>query len=216
MTTIVIAEDHQIVREGLSVMLGAQPDFEVAGEAADGHTALEAVARLQPDILLVDLTMPRMTGMDVVREVRERFPRVRVIIVSMHSAEEYVVSALRSGALGYVLKDAGADVLAQAIRTVCAGRRYLCAPLSERAIDVYLHSSDVAPLDLFDALSPREREILLLVAEGSTSAEIAEKLFLSARTVETHRAALMRKMGFRTNTDLLRYALRRGLLPPEP
>src|SRR5262249_54711576 len=172
MTTIVIAEDHQIVREGLSVMLGAQPDFEVVGEAADGRAALEAVARLHPDVLLVDLTMPRMTGMDVVREVRERFPRVRIIVISMHSAEEYVVSALRSGALGYVRKDAGMDVLAQAIHTVCAGRRYLCPQLSERAIDIYLHSADVAPLDLFDTLSPREREILRLVAEGLTSAEI--------------------------------------------
>jgi DNA-binding NarL/FixJ family response regulator len=160
--------------------------------------------------------MPGIPGTDVVREISARFPQVRIIVVSMHSEEEYVVTALRSGAFGYVLKDAGADVLAQAIRTVCAGQRYLCAPLSERAIDVYMRDTDVASLDLFDTLSSREREILRLVAEGRTSDEIAEALFLSVRTVETHRATLMRKMGFHNRIELLHYALRRGLLPPEP
>jgi DNA-binding NarL/FixJ family response regulator len=216
MTSIVIADDHQLLREGLSAVLDSQPDLKVVGQAADGRAAIEAVARLRPDVLIVDLVMPGgLSGIDVVREVKERFPRVRMIVVSMHSTEEYVLAALRGGALGYVLKDAGADVLIQAIHTVLAGRRYLCSPLSERAIEVYLGGADVAPLDPSDMLSTREREILGLVAEGKTNAEIGEKLFLSARTVETHRAALMHKMGFKNPIDLVRYALRHGLLSAE-
>jgi len=216
MTTLVIADDHQLLREGLSAVLDAQPDLTVVGQAGDGRAAIEAGARLRPDVLIVDLVMPGgLSGIDVVREVKERFPRVRMIVVSMHSTEEYVLAALRGGALGYVLKDAGTDVLVQAIHTVLTGRRYLCSPLSERAIEVYLGGTDVAPLDPSDMLSSREREILRLVAEGKTNAEIGEKLFLSARTVETHRAALMHKIGFKNPIDLVRYALRHGLLPAE-
>jgi DNA-binding NarL/FixJ family response regulator len=185
------------------------------GEAGEGRLALDLVAREHPDVLVVDLIMPGMPGLDVVRAVNEHFPSVRIVVVSLLSAEEYVVSALRQGAHGYVLKDAGTDVLAQAIRTVCAGRRYLCSPLSERSIEVYLNASQSEALDLYDVLAPREREILQLVAEGCTSAAIAEKLFLSVRTVENYRAGIMRKMGFRHHTDLVRFAIRHNLLPPD-
>ena len=215
MTKIVLADDHRLMREGLRALLCAEPDFSVVGDAADGWAAIEAVARLQPDVLVVDLMMPGLSGLEVVRQVHERFPRVRIVVVSMCSSEEHVITALRQGALGYVLKDVSAEVLVQALRVVSGGRRYLCPPVSERAIEAYLRSSDVAPLDLFDTLSPREREVLQLVAEGHTSAEVAGRLFLSARTVETHRSCLMRKMGFHNHTDLVRYALRHGLLPPE-
>jgi DNA-binding NarL/FixJ family response regulator len=215
MTRIIVVDDHQLVREGMISVLGSQPDFQIVGEAGDGRTALDLVEQLHPDVLMVDLLMPGMPGLDVVREVHERFPAIRIVVVSLLSAEEYVVAALRQGAHGYVLKDAGSDILAQAIRTVCAGRRYLCAPLSERAIEVYLSAAKVEVLDLYDVLSPREREILQLVAEGNTSAAVAEKLFLSVRTVENYRADIMRKMGFRHHTDLVRFALRRNLLPPD-
>jgi DNA-binding NarL/FixJ family response regulator len=215
MTRIVVVDDHQLVREGMISVLCSQPDFRIVGEAGDGRTAVDLVAQLRPDVLVVDLVMPGMPGLDVVREVREHFPRVHIVVVSILSAEEYVVSALRQGAHGYVLKDSGADVLAQAIRTVCAGRRYLCSPLSERAIEVYLSASAAETLDLYDVLSPREREILQLVAEGHTSAAVAEKLFLSVRTVENYRTGIMRKMGFRNHTDVVRFALRRNLLPPD-
>jgi len=215
MTRIVVVDDHQLVREGMIAVLCSHPDFQIVGEAGDGRTAVELVDQLHPDVLVVDLLLPGMPGLDVVREVHERFPGVRIVVVSLLSAEEYVVSALRQGAHGYVLKDAGTDTLAQAIRTVCAGRRYLCSPLSERAIEVYLSASKIETLDLYDVLSPREREILQLVAEGHTSAVVAERLFLSVRTVENYRTGIMHKMGFRHHTDLVRFALRRNLLPPD-
>ena len=213
MTTIVLADDHTLVRQGLKHLLEAEPGFDVVGEACSGLEAVELADRLRPDVLLVDMMMPGLNGARVARRVQETIPGTRVIVLSMHESEVYVLEALNAGASGYVLKDASVEDLVKAVREVTAGRRYLSARLSERAIDAYLSRSMETQADLYDRLSGREREVLFLLAEGLTNAEIGERLSLSARTVETHRASVMRKLGFQSQTDLIRYALRKGILP---
>lgn len=215
MTTIVLVDDHPIVRQGLRALLEAEPGFRIAGEAGEGIEAAKLVERLQPDVLVLDLMIPGLNGLEVTRQVRQRSPRTRIVILSMHANEAYVLEALRNGATGYVLKGATATELVQAIREVSAGMRYLSPPLSERAIEAYVQKANTAPLDLYETLTSREREILQLTAEGYSATEIADRLSISSRTVETHRANLMRKLGLRTQTDLIRYALRRGILPME-
>lgn len=215
MTSIVLAEDHQVVRQGLRALLEAQPDFRLIGEAGDGLHTLQLVEHLHPDVLIVDLMMPGLNGLEVTRQVSQRSPGTRVVILSMHSNEAYVLEALRNGAAGYVLKDSSAADLVQAVREVVAGRRYLSSPLSERAIEAYLQRATSASMDAYETLTTREREVLQLTAEGYSNADIAERLSISPRTAETHRANMMHKLGLRTQTDLIRYALRRGILPLE-
>ena len=215
MTTIALADDHQVVRNGLRVLLEAEPDFSVVGEAGDGLEAVRLVERLQPDALVLDLMMPGLNGLEVARQVSQRSPQTRVVILSMYDNEAYVLEALWAGAAAYVLKESTSAELVRAIREAVAGRRYLSPPLSERAIEIYIQRAESAALDPYETLTAREREVLHLVAEGHTNAEIAARLFVSPRTVETHRANLMRKLGLHTQTDLIRYALRRGILPME-
>jgi two-component system, NarL family, response regulator NreC len=214
-TTIVLADDHQLVRQGLRALLEAEPDLRVVGEAADGLETLRVVERTKPRVLVVDLTMPSLSGIEVTREVVQRFAPTQVVIVSIHASEAYVLEALRNGALGYVLKEASAAELVRAVREAAAGRRYLSARLSERAIEAYVVKARQATLDLYDTLTTREREVLQLVAEGHTSTEVASRLGISPRTAEAHRANLMRKLGLRSQTELIRYALKRGILPME-
>jgi two-component system response regulator NreC len=213
MTSIVLGDDHPVVRKGLRAILEGEPDLEVVAEAGDGLQTVRLVERLKPDVLLVDLMMPGMNGLEVARQVTTRSPGTRIVLLSMHATEGYVMEALRSGAAGYVLKDASADDLVQAIRTVVSGRRYLSPVLSERAVDTYAQKAIEAGPATHEMLTGREREVLQLVAEGHTSSEIGARLGLSPRTVETHRASLMRKLGLRTQTDLIRYALRHAILP---
>jgi DNA-binding NarL/FixJ family response regulator len=213
MTRIVLGDDHPVVRKGLRAILEGEPDLEVVAEASDGLQTVRLVERLKPDVLLVDLMMPGMNGLEVARQVTTRSPGTRIVLLSMHATEGYVMEALRSGAAGYVLKDASADDLVQAIRTVVSGRRYLSPVLSERAVDAYAQKATEAGPAKHEMLTGREREVLQLVAEGHTSSEIGARLALSPRTVETHRASLMRKLGLRTQTDLIRYALRHAILP---
>jgi len=215
MTTIVLADDHHVVRQGLRSLLEAEPDFSVVGETGDGLEAAQQVERLQPDALVLDLMMPGLNGLEVTRQVSRRSPRTCVVILSMYANEAYVLEALRAGAAAYVLKESTSAELVRAIREAVAGRRYLSPPLSERAIESYMQKAESAELDPYETLTAREREVLHLVAEGHTNAEIAGRLFISRRTVETHRTNLMRKLGLRTQTDLIRYALRRGILPME-
>lgn len=212
-TTIVLADDHQVVRQGLRALLEAEPEFAVVGEAADGLEAAEVVERAKPDVLVVDVMMPGLNGLDVAREVRRRSPQTRVVILSMYANEAFVLEALRSGAAGYVLKDAGAAVLFQAVREAAAGRRYLSPPLSERAIEAYVQKAHAEPLDRYETLTARERAVLHLAAEGYGNPQVAERLSIGPRTVETHRANLMRKLKLRSQTDLVRYALQRGIIP---
>ncbi len=215
MTTIVLADDHHIVRQGLRALLEGQPDFQLVGEAGDGLEAVQLTERLKPDVLIIDLMMPSLNGLEATRQLGQRSPHTRVVILSMHANEAYVLEALRNGAVGYVLKDSSAADLVQAVREVVAGRRYLSSPLSERAIAAYIQKASDVALDPYDMLTNREREVLHLAAEGYTNAEIADQLSISPRTAETHRANLMHKLGLHTHTDLIRYALRRGILPME-
>jgi two-component system response regulator NreC len=211
--TIVLADDHDVVRQGLRLLLEAQGDFHVVAEAADGFEAVTLVAALRPDVLVVDLMMPGLGRLEATRQVRQQTPDTRVVILSMYSEESYVLEALNKGAAAYVLKSSRTDCLLRGIREVAAGRRYLSPPLSERAIEAYLQQTQNATLDPYETLTTREREVLQLAAQGHTTSEIAVLLFISPRTVETHRANFMRKLGFRNQTEVVRYALRRGILP---
>ncbi len=215
MTTIVLADDHRIVRQGLRALLEAEPDFQLVGETGDGLEAVQLAQRLEPDVVVLDLMMPSINGLEATRQISDSCPRTHVIILSMHADEGYVLESLRNGAAGYVLKDSSADDLVRAVREVVGGRRYLSAPLSERAIEVYMQKAQETPPDPYEELTNREREVLHLVAEGHSSTEIAERLSISPRTVETHRANMMRKLDLHSQTDLIRYALKRGIIPME-
>lgn len=212
---ILLADDHPFVRAGLRALLEAQPDFRLVGEASDGLEAVRLVQRLKPDVLVLDLVMPGLNGLEVARQVRRLSPHTRVIILSMYANEAYVMEALRNGAVGYVVKDSDPMDLLQAVHEVTAGRRYLSPPLSERAIEAYIRKAEATMLAPYETLTTREREVLHLAAHGYTNSEIGRRLFISPRTVETHRGNVMHKLGLRSHTDLIRYALRRGILPTE-
>jgi two-component system, NarL family, response regulator NreC len=211
--TILLADDHHVMRQGLRMLLEAQENFRVVAEAGDGLEAVKLAEHLKPHVLIVDLMMPGINGLEVARQVSHHSPQTRIIVLSMYGNEPYVLEALRNGAVGYVLKDANAAELLRAVHEVVAGRRYLSPPLSEQAIEAYLQKAQDAGLDLYETLTTREREVLQLAAEGRTNADIAAVLYVSPRTVETHRAHLMHKLGLRTQADLIRYALKRGILP---
>jgi len=214
-TSILLADDHHLVRQGLRALLAAEPDFHLVGEAADAREVVDLAERLRPDVLLLDLLMPGINGLAALRQVAKCAPQTRVIILSMHSNEAYVFEALRDGAVGYVLKSSRADELVLAVREVMAGRRYLSPPLTEKVVEAYRERSGGVVLDPYDTLTAREREVLYLVSQCMGNAEIADRLFISARTVETHRANLMRKLNLRSHAELIRYALRQGIVPIE-
>jgi two-component system, NarL family, response regulator NreC len=212
---IVLADDHQIVRQGVKALLESQSDFDVVGEAGDGISVITITHRLKPDILVLDLMMPGLNGLEVTKRIAKVSPHTRVIILSMYMNEPYVIEALRNGAYAYILKESNISDLVRAIREVAAGRHYLSPPLSERAIEAYLEKTKGNSLDLYDTLTTREKEVFQLVVEGHGNPEIATRLFISGRTAETHKANLMRKLGLHTQTDLIKYALKRGMLPGE-
>jgi DNA-binding NarL/FixJ family response regulator len=211
--TIVLADDHPLLRRGIRSVFEAEQDFAVVGEAGDGLQMLRLAERLQPNVLVLDLMMPGLNGLDALPVLAQRCPQTHVVVLSLYGDEAYVRQALRGGACGYVLKGSDPDVLVLAVREAAAGRHYLSPPLSERAIEAYLESARSEPQDPHETLTPREREVLQLSAEGNTGAEIGRRLSISPRTVEMHRANLMHKLGLRTQADLIRYALRRGVIP---
>ena len=214
-TSIVLADDHPVVRKGLRALLEAETDLQVVGIAGDGVEALRLAQHLRPHVLVVDLMMPGMNGLEVIRQLADSDSGTRVIMLTMHATEAHLQAALRGGAMGYVLKDASDAELVEAVRAVAAGRRYLSPALTARAVDDYAERARESVPAQHETLSAREREVLQLVAEGHSSTEIGERLHLSPRTVETHRGSLMRKLGLKTRTDLLRYAFRHGILPLE-
>jgi DNA-binding NarL/FixJ family response regulator len=211
-TTIVLADDHQVVRQGLKALLEAEADFRVVGEAGDGLQAVRRVELTTPRVLVLDLMMPGLNGLDVIPQVKKCSPHTQVVILSMYSNEAYVLEALSSGALAYVLKDSSSGDLVHAVREAAAGRRFLSPPLSDRAIEIYQQKAKAATLDRYETLTPREREVLHLAAEGHTSAETAGRLGISARTAETHRSHLMHKLDLHTQAELIRFALKRGIV----
>lgn len=208
---LVLADDHLVVREGLRALLESDPDFSVVGQADNGVEVSALVEELRPDVVVLDLMMPGRSGIEVTRELAQRPESPPVLILSVHESEAYVLEALRSGAGGYVLKQAPATELALGIRAVASGVRYLSTPLTQRALDAYARRAGGAP-DPYDTLTPREREVLTLAAEGHSNAEIGARLFISRRTVETHRARAMRKLELRSHIELVLFAVRRGLV----
>jgi two-component system, NarL family, response regulator NreC len=213
MLNIFLADDHDIVRKGLQAILSVEPDFKVVGEAKDGLETIEKVQQLQPDILVLDIMMGGINGLEVTRQLSKKCPKTGVVILSMHSNEAYVLEALHSGAKAYILKDNTTEDLVRAIREVASGRRYLSSPLSERAIEAYTQKTEPLSQDPYEQLTTREREILQLASQGWSNVAIADRLFISHRTVETHRANLMHKLGIRSNAELLQFAMLHGIIP---
>ncbi len=209
---VVLADDHAVVRQGLRALVAGEPDMVAVGEAATGEEALAESRRSRPLVLVLDLFLPGRTGFEVMQDLREDAERPRIVILSMHGDEAYVAESLRLGASAYVLKGAPFEHLARAIREAVAGRRYLSPPLSERSVESYLAAASGTGRGGTEALTPREREVLTLVARGLTSAEIAGQLFISRRTVESHRARILQKLGLKGQSELIRYALRWGIV----
>jgi DNA-binding NarL/FixJ family response regulator len=211
--TILLADDHPVVRRGLQCWLEDEPDLEVVGAVSGGREVAPAAERLRPDVLLLDLLLPELGGLGALRQVKQRAPETRIVILSILSDEEHVLAALRAGASGYVAKECVETEVVRAVREVAAGRRYLSPPLAELAMDAYLEQPRPCTAAQYETLTRREREVFLLSARGMTGGEVAAKLRISRRTVESHRAHLMRKLGLHGQAELIRYALRRGLLP---
>jgi two-component system response regulator NreC len=193
-------------------LLESEQDFRIVGETGDGLDVVALVQRVRPRVLVMAVAMPGLNGLEVARQVRERFPNTSVVMLSMYSREQYVAQALRNGASGYVLKGASPSELVRAIRHAVAGHRYLSEPLSERSIRAWLVRAKTEAFDSYETLTDREREILQLVAEGYTSTAIAARFRISVRTVEAHRANVMRKMHFRNLVDVILFAINRGIL----
>lgn len=210
---ILLADDHALVRQGIRSLLDKLDEIEVVGEVSDGREAVELSKTIQPDIVLMDITMPGLNGLEAVTRMKKACPTTRVIMLSMHAGEEYFQQALDSGAAGYLLKDADRMELELAIRTVMRGATYLTPAVAKYAVDAYRQKKegDQGPLA---SLSSRQKEILQLIAEGYANKEIAQRLDLSPRTVETHRAELMERLNIRDVPGLVRIALRAGLIKP--
>jgi DNA-binding NarL/FixJ family response regulator len=206
---VLIADDHIMVRQGLRAILEAQSNFSIAGEAGDGLEAIAMSEKLKPDVVILDLMMPKLNGLEVTRQISKT---THVLIVSMHNNEAYVLEALRSGAFGYILKDSTAQELVEAVNKVASGARYLSAPLSERAISFYTEQTRSSQSEPYDTLTRREREVFQLAAEGLNNQEISASLNISPRTVEIHKSNAMHKLNLSTQTDVVRYAIRRGLI----
>lgn len=216
---ILLADDHRLVRAGLRMIIEQTADFEVAVEVGDGLEAVRAARQLQPDIALVDLTMPRMNGLEAIAQIARMTPRIRVIALSMHTTEHHVVEALKAGAVGYVVKDAAAEELETALRAVSSDQSWLSPQVSDTVLSRLVRHARGEEDNTVSAegepLTARQREVLQLVAEGHSTREIADLLHISVKTVETHRAELMRRLDIHDIAGLTRYAIRHGIVTPE-
>ena len=210
---IIVADDHTIVREGVRLLLDAQMDMEVVGEAADGQQALTQVRKLKPDIVLIDISMPILNGLEATRAIKREYPQIHVIVLTMYESDEYFFQVLDAGASGYVLKKAASADLAAAIRAVHAGDVFLYPSVARRLVADYLtRVKSGEEQSSYDGLTPREREVLRLIAEGYTNQVIAEKLVISPSTVQTHRTRIMQRLNLHSRAELIQYAVRKGLL----
>jgi RNA polymerase sigma factor (sigma-70 family) len=213
---IVLVEDHTILREGLKALLSAEPDFEVVAEAGDGREAVHCIRKLKPDLILTDLSMPRMNGMEAIREIKKESPKAKILVLTVHKAEEYILATLKAGADGYLLKDATRDELLMAARKVLSGKPYLSPEISDKMIEGYLEGrKSLKAQTAWETLTAREREILKLIAEGYKNKEIADDLCISVKTVEKHRANLMEKLNLHNAQALTAFAIDHGLVTRE-
>ena len=210
---VVVADDHAIVREGVRMILAREQDIEVVGEAGDGQQALDLVASLRPQVVIMDISMPGMGGIEATQRVRTKHPEVQVLALTMHEDETYVFQLLRAGAAGYVLKRAAAQDLVQAVRAAAKGEAFLYPSIARKVVEDYLRRVETGEeRERYDGLTTREKEILTLIAQGLSNQQIAEKLYISIKTVQTHRAHILEKLGLHDRTELVRYAIRKGLI----
>ena len=210
---IIIAEDHTILREGLRSLLSSDPDLEIVGEAQDGQEAIRCVERLKPNLVLMDLSMPRMNGLDAIKEIKKHSAETKILVLTVHKNEEYIVATLQAGADGYALKDSTHAELGIAIKNVLSGNRYISPGISGRVIEGYLVGrKPLKPMSPFEALTQRERGILKMIAEGYKNKDIADYLCISVKTVEKHRANLMQKLDLHSVSALTAFALEKGLV----
>jgi len=210
---IFLADDHVIIRHGIKALLERETDLDIVGETGNGLEVLELVERTRPDVVVLDLEMPGMKGLEVTYQIRQNFKDTYVVILSMHDKEAYVLEALRKGASAYILKGSEVQDLIQAIHSATQGKRFLSQPLSDRAIEAYMQKALSEDLNLYETLTPRERQIFHLVIEGLSNKEIADRLVVSTRTVETHRAKMMRKLDVNNHIELIRFAIKNGIIP---
>jgi two-component system response regulator NreC len=210
---IIIAEDHTILREGLRSLLSSDPDLEIVGEAQDGQEAIRCVEKLRPNLVLMDLSMPRMNGLDAIKEIKKRSTDTKILVLTVHKNEEYIVATLQAGADGYALKDSTHAELGIAIKNVLSGNHYISPGISGRVIEGYLEGrKPLKPISPFETLTQRERGILKMIAEGYKNKDIADYLCISVKTVEKHRANLMQKLDLHSVSALTAFALEKGLV----
>ena len=214
-TKVLLADDHAILREGIRMVLDSQAGITVVGEAEDGRQALEMVEALQPDVVVMDIAMPNMNGAEATRQIRRRFPRTRVVILTMHENQQYLMQIVNAGATACVLKRSAGTELVTAVKAAARGESYFSPTMASMMLDVYRKQLVEDGGDELAMLTEREREVLQLVAEGKTSQEIADQLFVSIKTVQTHRMHIMEKLDAHDRTDLVRHAIRLGIIPPE-
>ena len=210
---ILIAEDHTLFRQGLKALLSLEEDLQVVGEAADGHHAIERAKELKPDLILLDISMPRVDGMAAIKEIKRACPEAKILILTVHKTEEHVLETLKSGASGYLLKDASHEEFLLAMRSVLQDKRYLSPDISARIVEGYLNGRGTGePTSPWESLTARERQVLKLIAEGYKSKEIGDFLHISDKTVAKHRANIMNKLDLHSASELTAYAMKRGLV----
>ena len=213
---VVLADDHAIVRDGLGRAIQQENDMEVVGQAEDGHATVDLARELAPDVIVMDISMPDLNGIEATREIRRETPDVKVIALSMHSAKRYVTEMFKAGAAGYLLKDCDFDELARAIRTVAEGKTYVSPSISNVVVEDMVHGDEQIGSNAFSILTQREREVLQLLAEGKTTKQIALRLHISPKTVEAHRLRVMNKLNIDNVAQLTKYAIQEGLTSAEP
>jgi two-component system response regulator NreC len=213
MIRVLLAEDHTLFRKGLRSLLDTEAGIEVVGEAENGREALEKVQQLHPDIVLMDISMPELNGLEATYQIKQQFPEINVLILTMHADEEYVFQILRAGASGYVLKHAEPSELVMAIQATARGGSFLSPSISRTVIERYIQQAEaMTEEDSYELLTPREREVLQLIAEGHSTRDIAERLCISVKTVETHRAHVIEKLDLHSTAELVKYAIRKGVV----
>lgn len=212
MISVILADDHPVVRDGLCFLLNAQPDIKVIGTADNGHEAVQLATKLNPDVAVMDIAMPLLNGIEATQQITSTCPHTRVMILSIHFTSVHIQRALQAGAMGYLLKESAGEEVVEAIRTVYEGRRYLSRKIAETVVEDYVRQGGG---DVLEGLSPRERQVLQLIAEGKTSAEAAQILYLSVKTVETYRSRFMQKLGLKDMTALVKFAIQHGIISLE-